>query len=1271
MASSGPVGVVSMRLRQLLDNRLCTPLVLTRINNCVVFASFFHALGSPFLLWFVLDHHERLLRHPLKLNGELQDVEELEDGDYDRVEIDLIEQGSNYMQKNGVADKWFTDLSNYFKEVGSFPELQADPDSDDGAAAIVQLVDVILGTSPSRRNIQQRFVVQAATLFAKYRVFVAQREQDPQYQVQEMGEQDVGSLNDMGMIDKERYDQLELDKAMDDDDDQQEQVVPAVFPIPRVIPIPTSDNPVLTKEERHAHRNVVHNKRVEARRLNTSQGVQQQYSCKGDTKERLLSPHFDLESGSDSNQPRLVRMPKEQLNELVHDWLVRIYTEIARLRRDDVRQRFMAPINNWIQLVKVVKSLDDAAHDLAALDCGVQPKPHVALDRDHVVLYLVHTPTIVPNFAAHRVFVDITTTITDLCILANTIVNGEKEHAMEEVEAQNQMHGTATTWDDVLADFQALRQDFARDRSTMPLLHKQYRNLDYVPKTRGKKGEKAKVSRDKKLQDDNELILDWNGKIDHKSFKTDGYTAQLLRLHTNDAVAHAKALGGELKIDKWTKHGSRTKNRRNAARGSLKAGGFDEFAPFTLKNVNLAHYSGIRVIDPGHRSFLTCFEASCAEVEDFLDPNLDIDVNLVLETWDKQSGPNLIGSMFWDLSGSRARYWKGDAAHSKALTEFFANDAILAAYMRNKPTLKTCNIDDAHAAISYMSANLYKVMTRVLDNRLAKLKFRRTNRERSCNPFGITMPVKQFARRLIHAGLHVMLVDEYWTSKTCAKCGHNMEQIKKAWGSKRCHYCKRIRARDRSAAFNIFRSGVRDGLTVEVPPHWLHHPLARATWRVQDEDQQDDDDIAVAPGDGGGDGDDGHGDESDHDQGPGGGGGTDGDTDDGANDDDLAEQGDTKEEKGDEGGEEEEDNGEDSDNGGSSGSGDTQDDDNSDDSEVDATTATDEENFHALGKHRHSALYTWHDDSTRDNGGHAAQCSPATAPTPKLKPAGLHARLKRPKRWLPEPTESPAPKVDHGHDALTWARPRGQGHTKTAARPPPRIAPLALAVDEAPARSRKSTRDTQTVVAIKSTKPLVTAAARASTRAVAAAASAAITLQYGPLEPRPSRTAPVLSPPPKPSGATPARASSRAAAAAASAAITLQYGPPIPILQERSGSSRGALQTLSGRRRQGSEDSASPSPSNTAVPSARATGNPVTTARTARKRTRAAATSSDRDNNGSMEMETDPSFHAASRRRTHTQAASSSSSSMRMSSQHARRHTYDDDFDVFAMDVDR
>ncbi|KAJ3360555.1 hypothetical protein GGF32_008297 [Allomyces javanicus] len=289
------------------------------------------------------------------------------------------------------------------------------------------------------------------------------------------------------------------------------------------------------------------------------------------------------------------------------------------------------------------------------------------------------------------------------------------------------------------------------------------------------------------------------------------------------------------KVSKTTKFSS----------GALGKQGFDEFHPNKDKKLKLDDNSGVRSIDPGHNNFLTVFEATTAQVRAILANNVPPNyIQDKIRTWDRKSDSpaERAECMFWDMAGHRTRQLTGQSNLTKRLTQFWTRNPILKLFMDSKPTLKTHQMHETLAVTRYMSSRLHSVMQRVLCSFVAKMTFRKNNRERSfwdalvarlmkpisgstkpvlimfgnagaSNPRGCSMPVKQFIRRLVHAGAQVMLVDEYYTSKKCAVCGVDLVQDQVAWGSKHCKGpCRRVISRDRNAAFNIFRAGIRDGI---------------------------------------------------------------------------------------------------------------------------------------------------------------------------------------------------------------------------------------------------------------------------------------------------------------------------------------------------------------------------------------------------------------------------------------------------------------------------
>ncbi|KAJ3348583.1 hypothetical protein GGF32_006120 [Allomyces javanicus] len=131
---------------------------------------------------------------------------------------------------------------------------------------------------------------------------------------------------------------------------------------------------------------------------------------------------------------------------------------------------------------------------------------------------------------------------------------------------------------------------------------------------------------------------------------------------------------------------------------------------------------------------LTVFEATNAQVRNILAGNIPPNyVRDKIQAWDKQSDDpdRREQCMFWDLAGHRARHLMGQSALTKQMTQFWAQNPTLKAYMDGRPTLKTHQLGDILAAATYISSRLHGVMQRVLSLFVAKMQFRKKNRERS------------------------------------------------------------------------------------------------------------------------------------------------------------------------------------------------------------------------------------------------------------------------------------------------------------------------------------------------------------------------------------------------------------------------------------------------------------------------------------------------------------------------------------------------------------
>ncbi|KAJ3360426.1 hypothetical protein GGF32_008374 [Allomyces javanicus] len=257
--------------------------------------------------------------------------------------------------------------------------------------------------------------------------------------------------------------------------------------------------------------------------------------------------------------------------------------------------------------------------------------------------------------------------------------------------------------------------------------------------TRGgsKKGKEPEIDVAEELGDGKKLRMKpkWRDKIHNISFTTNGYEARLIRAHKNDSVAKACVLGGETKA-KWrpTQHSVINPNSTKFGSGVLGKQGFDEFHPNKKKKLKLDDYSGVRSIDPGHNNFPTVFEATTAQVRAILANNVPPNcIQDKIQTWERKSDSpaERAECMFWDMAGHRSRHLTGQSNLSKRLTQFWARDPVLKGYMDGRPTLKTHQLHEILAATRYMSSRMHSVMERVLCSFVAKMTFRKNNRERS------------------------------------------------------------------------------------------------------------------------------------------------------------------------------------------------------------------------------------------------------------------------------------------------------------------------------------------------------------------------------------------------------------------------------------------------------------------------------------------------------------------------------------------------------------
>ncbi|KAJ3361168.1 hypothetical protein GGF32_007723 [Allomyces javanicus] len=432
---------------------------------------------------------------------------------------------------------------------------------------------------------------------------------------------------------------------------------------------------------------------------------------------------------------------------------------------------------------------DIAKRDLALLEQDkTLPYGNLVLDKDEVAKFVVATPKVMPDFNAKRWFVTINHVVLTqhlARVQPNNVAKGERERVEEELRAT----GSTTTWDEFIEDLEELANVAWRIQpSTWPILKPEFRDpLDVMKPGRSdsrigpNKGKELEIDVAKELGSGEKLRTgaNWRDKMHNTSFITNGYEIHLLRKHRGDAVSQAQTIGGELKADPpGTRHVVDNPNSTKFDRGAIRKQGFDEFYGYKGKDLVLDNYSGVRSIDPGHNNFLTVFEAAHAQVRDILDNNVPYSyVQTIMQTLDKQSDDPAQREhcMFWDMSGQRVRQM------TRRMSQFWANNPDLKAYMDGKPTLKTHQLGDVLRVTRYTSSNLHTVMHRVLCSYLAKLKFRKANRERSfwdsliarlmkpmgnsdkpvlimigdsgaTNPGGCSMPVKHFIRRLVHAG---------------------------------------------------------------------------------------------------------------------------------------------------------------------------------------------------------------------------------------------------------------------------------------------------------------------------------------------------------------------------------------------------------------------------------------------------------------------------------------------------------------------------------------